>query len=464
MEKKTTMLIKDDIMYSLRMGEKTRNTTDIILNLTLEIIYLLTGENYGPMMKSGKHIKSMCEPHISARWSRSQSPLMQNSSRSLIHERDKEQKILDLTKKIIRLLTGEVPIRCEDVTIYLSMEEWEYLEGHKDLYKDVIMENHQSLASQDGTSNKNSPERCSLHSQDCPEEECSIPQDLQDEDFIKIKVEEEVMADHRCKEELSTDISPTDGHMINTLERSLYPEVEDVNILRNLPVQSPITPNVHPALHGLGCSYDPTMHRGLSTNGNHMTTQSSAHVDNTIYTALDSHHDFALLKHDHVCLECGRCFGQRSNLVNHLKTHTGEKPFLCSQCGKGFAKKSNLLEHQRVHTGEKPFVCPHCGKSFAQKSNLLGHLRVHTGEKPFPCSECGKCFKNKSHLVEHRRTHTGEKPYPCSECGKGFTNKSRLLEHLRIHTGEKPFSCSQCGKRFTKKSNLVIHQRSRNHL
>ncbi|XP_040293931.1 gastrula zinc finger protein XlCGF26.1-like isoform X3 [Bufo bufo] len=471
---------------SLRMGEEKKNTTDMILNLTLEIIYLLTGENYGPLNKSGKHMKSMWQTYISGRWSGTQSPFMVPSSCSITQEKSNELKILELTHKIIQLLSREVPIRCRMLTIYFSMEEWDYLEGHKDLYEDIMMEKHQRLAPQDGTSNRDPPERCSSpeHTQNCPVPQLHVPQDSQAEDFIKIKVEEmdeeQVMNGQNYEEEVSADLCPVyrntpyvvgncctgtrqgaeaDGHLINTTEKclSLYPEVEDDSILRNHSVQNPITPNIHPALHVLDHSYDPT-------NVAQMVTQSSAHIDNAIYAGLDSHNDFLLGKHDHVCLECGRCFGQRSNLINHLKTHTGEKPFLCSQCGKGFAKKSNLLEHQRVHTGEKPYVCPHCGKSFAQKSNLLGHLRVHTGEKPFPCSECGKCFKNKSHLVEHRRTHTGEKPFPCSECGKGFTNKSRLLEHLRIHTGEKPFSCSQCGKLFTKKSNLVIHQRSRNHL
>ncbi|XP_075207206.1 oocyte zinc finger protein XlCOF8.4-like isoform X1 [Anomaloglossus baeobatrachus] len=148
-----------------------------------------------------------CQDLMSEGWGRPLSLITGPPPHPLIHEDINDQKILELTYKMIELLTGEVPIRYQDVTIYFSMEEWVYIEGHKDLYKAVMMEVPQPHTSSVLSSKKTTPERCPrpLLPQDYKQENHSVPQDYQGEDLSHINTTEIYMrGDERCEEEIPT--------------------------------------------------------------------------------------------------------------------------------------------------------------------------------------------------------------------------------------------------------------------
>ncbi|XP_075126091.1 uncharacterized protein LOC142200005 isoform X1 [Leptodactylus fuscus] len=560
-----------------RMDEDRTEMTRRLLDVTLEIMCLLRGEDYTLVKRTSRDcVASSSHIQESGGWSRSRGPITEpggggsrsrgpitepggggsrswgpitepggggsrsrgpitepggGGSRSrgpitappphpLIHKK----KILDLTYKMLELLTGEVPIRCQDVAVYFSMEEWEYLEGHEDRYKEVMMEDPRPpRTSHDGSSRRNPPERCPLsplYTQDCPEEHPNIPELEQGEHLMDIKIE--VIDDEEEETEFGTSIKVEeeteeermmgDNSFMSDAEEEMPGGVtRDGSSWRNPPERCPRP------LYSQDC---PEEHPNIPEpeQGDNLMDIKVVEVDEEQMksrqeglTVIKVEAAEERMVGDHPCTRDVKEETPRGVTTDNPCENSAEKFLISLKCKEEdeemMQRSSGINATTRnVHpgrhrtdpsynppnpkepspdqsqiitttTGPKLEESDKYGKQFANNSgenqnpcqgessftenaDLVKHQRIHTGDKLYPCSECGKCFTDKFNHYTHERSHTREKPYSCSVCGKAFTKKSNLVKHERIHTGEKPFSCSECGKCFYQKSHLVRHERS----
>ncbi|KAB0343129.1 hypothetical protein FD754_020055 [Muntiacus muntjak] len=120
------------------------------------------------------------------------------------------------------------------------------------------------------------------------------------------------------------------------------------------------------------------------------------------------------------------------------KQRTGKKIHKCQYCEKQFDHFGHFKEHLRKHTGEKPFECSNCHERFARNSTLKCHLTAcQTGvgtkkgrKKLYECQVCNSVFNSWDQFKDHLVIHTGDKPNHCTLCDLWFMQGNELRRHL----------------------------------
>ncbi|KAJ6433623.1 hypothetical protein OIU84_017340 [Salix udensis] len=176
------------------------------------------------------------------------------------------------------------------------------------------------------------------------------------------------------------------------------------------------------------------------------------------------------------CEKCGASFKKPAYLIQHMQSHSLERPFKCSydDCHASYRRKDHLTRHLLQHEG-KLFNCQNenCNREFVYPSNLKRHVReLHDerspssstgGEKQYVCQEpgCGKAFGYPSKLRKHEDSHVSldHVEAMCLEpgCMKHFSNKECLKAH--IQSCHQYINCDICGTRQLKK-NIKRHLRT----
>ena len=76
-------------------------------------------------------------------------------------------------------------------------------------------------------------------------------------------------------------------------------------------------------------------------------------------------------------------------------------------------------------------VCSICNSELFDKTALKNHMRSHTGAKPFVCLVCGDCFTQNVTLRNHVRSKHEKKRLKCLQCSKEYTDPRTLRRHVK---------------------------------
>ncbi|KAL4661779.1 hypothetical protein H8957_015118 [Semnopithecus entellus] len=125
------------------------------------------------------------------------------------------------------------------------------------------------------------------------------------------------------------------------------------------------------------------------------------------------------------CKDCGIWYRSERNLQAHLLYYCASRQGAGSPAAAATDEKP-----KETYPNERVCPFPQCRKSCPSASSLEIHMRSHSGERPFVCLICLSAFTTKANCERHLKVHTDTLSGVCHSCGFISTTRDILYSHL----------------------------------
>ncbi|KAM8775634.1 zinc finger protein ZFPM1 isoform 2-T2 [Rhynchonycteris naso] len=133
----------------------------------------------------------------------------------------------------------------------------------------------------------------------------------------------------------------------------------------------------------------------------------------------------AIINNVFPCKDCGIWYRSERNLQAHLLYYCASRQNASSPATAAVDEKP-----KEPYPNERVCPFPQCRKSCPSASSLEIHMRSHSGERPFVCLICLSAFTTKANCERHLKVHTDTLSGVCHSCGFISTTRDILYSHL----------------------------------